>query len=184
MAKSILIMIILLISLYFGSGGYIILQNDLQYENGLLLEEDEVNYKDIPFHNKEVMKAAIQQDLILKVYPYAKKIPSTLCFLITAISFSVIGSIGKIINDSIQKNIKLKDIDNLILIPLQGGIIGIIILGISYTIPIVLTNDNVSLKPISIVFLSLFGGIFYSNFYKWIGDVFNKVVFKDIKEKI
>lgn len=169
--------IIFMIALYFGTGGYIILQNEQLYEKVKTLENKEVEYQGITFYNKETMNAAREQGLIICVYPYAMKIPSFLSFLFTAVSFGIIGALGKVINDTIQQKVKIKDTHNLILIPLQGGIIGIIILGISYTIPIILTNENVSLKPITIVFLSLFGGIFYLNFYDWFTHIINKILF-------
>ncbi|MGQ1788513.1 MULTISPECIES: hypothetical protein [unclassified Saccharicrinis] len=176
--------IIFLAALYIGSGGYIILQNEQLYEKANTLEKKEVTYHGIKFYNKETMNAAREQELIISVYPYAMKIPSFLCFLLTAISFGIIGALGKVINDTIHKKTKFKDTPNLLLVPIQGGIIGIIILGISYTIPIILTNDNVSLKPITIVFLSLFGGIFYLNFYDWFAHMINKVLFsKDDNNK-
>lgn len=169
--------IIFVIALYLGTGGYIILQNKQMYEKAKTLEKKEVDYQGITFYNKEIMSAAREQDLIIYVYPYAMKIPSFLSFLLTAVSFGIIGSLGKVINDTIQKKVKFKDTQNLILVPIQGGIIGIIILGISYTIPIILTNENVNLKPITIVFLSLFGGVFYLNFYDWFTHMVNKVLF-------
>ena len=171
MLKSGLITIIFLIVLYLGSGGFIILQNEQSYEKAFTLERKEVVYESINFYNKEVMIAAREQELIISIYPYATKIPSFLSFLLTAISFGIIGALGKVINDSIQNGTNFKDAPNLLLIPMQGGIIGIIILGISYTIPIILTNENITLKPITIVFLSLFGGIFFLNFYSWITNI-------------
>ncbi|MDN3689348.1 hypothetical protein [Cyclobacterium jeungdonense] len=169
--------IIFITALYFGSGGYIILQNEQLYEKAQTLEKNEVVYKGVTFYNKETMIAAREQDLIIRVYPYAMKIPSFLSFLLTAVSFGIIGALGKVINDTLQKNVIFKETPNLLLVPIQGGIIGIIILGVSYAIPIILTNENVSLKPISIVFLSLFGGIFYMNFYEWFTSVIDRILF-------
>jgi hypothetical protein len=181
MIKNLLIGLITIIALYFGTGGFIILQNEQLYEKAIALEKNEVISEGIPYYNKEVMIAAKQQDLILEIYPYAEKIPSILSFVLTAISFGIIGAIGKVVNDTILKDAKLNDTNNLLLVPIQGGIIGIIILGISYAIPILLSNDNVSLDPVTIVFLSLFGGIFYLNFYKWFTDVIDKALTKKDK---
>ncbi|NMM47759.1 hypothetical protein [Marinigracilibium pacificum] len=171
--------IIFIIALYTGTGGYLILQNEQLYEHAQTLEKKVVRYGKVCFDNKEVMKAALEQDKIAMVYPYALKIPSFLSFLLTAISFGIIGAYGNIINDTIKHKRQFKDTQNLLLVPVQGGIIGIIILGISYTIPVILTNENVSLKPITVVFLCLFGGIFYLKFYDWIISKINKVLFPD-----
>lgn len=180
MTKTGILILFLIIALYFGIGGLIILENDLKYEKAKTLEKKEVYYNNkIKFHNKEVMNAAIQQDHILKIYPYAKQLPSAMSFIITALSFGMIGSIGKVINDSIKNKVRLSETINLLLIPLQGSIIGLIILGISYVIPLLLTSDDVSLKPITIVFLCLFGGIFYLDFYNWLEEIFKKMIFKN-----
>jgi len=194
MNKSFLLGIITLIALYLGTGGFIILQNDQIYikpnvnsrdsdnlRDTVYFKKKQVISKNINYDNKEVLYVAEQQGLILKIYPYADKIPSILCFILTAISFGIIGSVGKVINDSIQNKNELNNAPNLLLIPIQGGFIGLIIIGISYVIPIILTNDSVSLKPVTIVFLSLFGGIFYLNFYNWLMSLINKKIFEDDK---
>ncbi|WP_281226194.1 hypothetical protein [Flavobacterium aquiphilum] len=178
MIKTTIITILFFGALYFGSGGFIVLDNEQQYEKALTLQKKEILYKNIRFYNKEVMESAKQQDLILDFYPYYDRLPSALNFIITAICFGIIGSIGKIINDSIKNETLLHKKTNLLLIPCQGGIIGLIILGVSYTIPVILTSENVTLKPITVVFLSLFSGIFYENFYQWFLKNLNDNVFK------
>jgi hypothetical protein len=178
MIKSIIIAILLLGALYFGSGGFIILENEQQYEKAITSQEKIVALGKAKFYNKEVMVCAEQQDLISIIYPYYNILPDALNFIITAICFGIIGSVGKVINDSIKNEITLYRKTNLLLIPCQGGIIGLIILGISYTIPVILTGENVTLKPITVVFLSLFGGIFYENFYQWFLKNLNDTVFK------
>lgn len=178
MIKSIIITVLFFLALYLGSGGFIVLENEQGYEKALTLQKKEVIYKNITFYNKEVMVAAKQQGLIFDFYPYYDRLPSVLNFIITAICFGIIGSIGKVINDSIKNETILYEKKNLLLIPCQGGIIGLIILGVSYTIPVLLTTDNVTLKPITVVFLSLFSGIFYENFYQWFLKNLNETVFK------
>lgn len=179
MIKNIFLGLILILALYFGTGGFIILQNEQLYESSSVLEAKEVDYHGIKFLNKGILEAAIQQDHILTFYPYAKSIPSALSFIMTAISFGIIGSIGKMINDVVIGKKKLAEVENLLLIPLHGGIIGLIILGISFAIPVLLTSDTESLKPISVVFLSLFGGIFYLQFYTWFSKAVDKVINKE-----
>lgn len=175
--KTFIFFIILAASVYFGTGGFLILQNDQAYEQAKELKQMPVEVDGICFYNREVMIAATQQDLILKIYPYALNIPSFLSFIITALSFGIIGSIGKVINDIIHGERQLNDFPNLLLIPLQGAFIGLIILGISFAIPVILTSENISLKPIAIVILSLFGGIYYRNFYSWITNILEKTLF-------
>jgi hypothetical protein len=179
MIKSIIITVVFVLALYFGSGGFIVLENEQKYEKAIALQKKEVVYKRITFYNKEVMEAAKQQNLIQKFYAYYDQLPSVLNFIITALCFGIIGSIGKVVNDTIKNETILAEKTNLLLIPCQGAIIGLIILGVSYTIPVLLTSENVTLKPITVVFLSLFSGIFYENFYQWFLKNLNENVFKD-----
>lgn len=178
MMKSTAIILLFFGALYFGSGGFIVLENEQKHEKAITLQKKEVLYNNIRFYNKEVMESAKQQDLICEFYPYYQKIPSALNFIITAICFGIIGSIGKVVNDSIKNETILYEKKNLFLIPCQGAIIGIIVLGVSYTIPVILTSENVTLKPITVVFLSLFSGIFYENFYQWFLKNLNDNIFK------
>lgn len=174
--KTTILLLILFTALYFGVGGFIVLQNDQMYDAATKATALPVTVNGIQFRNKEVMETFKEQSLITVIFPYTENIPSALRFVITAISFGIIGSIGKIINDNIQNQTEINSVINLFLIPLQGGIIGVIVLGISYTIPIFLTNDAVTLKPITIVFLSLFGGLFYNRFYQWFSDAVDNIM--------
>jgi hypothetical protein len=177
--KVVLFALIGIIAIYLGVGGFLILRNDQLFNESLALKSSPVTYDGVTFNTKEEMEAVQQQDLILCVFPYADRIPSVLSFLLTAISFGIIGAIGKVINDTIQGGTRLRDVKNLLLITVQGAIIGLIILGVSFTIPVVLTNEKSSLNPVTVVFLSLFGGIYYLKFFNWITNVISKVVFED-----
>lgn len=178
MFKVVYIVLISAIAIYFGTGGFIILQNEQNYEKAITLVEKEVMYQGIKFYNKEVMKSSKQQDLIYKFYPYAEVMPATLSFMITAICFGILGAVGVGVNNSIIRGIKFREYKNLLLVPAQGGFIGLIVIGICYTIPVFLTNENTTLKPITIVILSLFGGVFYMNFYEWFLKSINKIISK------
>lgn len=161
--KSFVLSIVFLIALYFGTGGFLILENDLKV--------NEVRNTKTTSENAQSLKMDLdnllaEQTLIVEIYPYILKLPTVLSFLITAMCFGMMGAIAKVINDIIQARNKVEDTINLLLIPLLGAFIGLIILGVSYALPTLLTNENISLKPISIVFLSLFGGIYYMKFFK------------------
>jgi len=179
--KTIVLGIAFVMALYFGSGGFIYLQNEQNYEAACLLPKKDVTFNSIPYRNKEIMVCSQEQELILSVYPYVHTIPAALRYIITALSFGLIGAIGRLINNTITNGSSLKNTPNTLLVPLQGAIIGLIVLGISYTIPIFLNNGSTSLKPITVVFLSLFGGIFYLEFYPWFTTTL-KNKFIDVKK--
>ncbi|MFL9843313.1 hypothetical protein [Flavobacterium rhizosphaerae] len=170
--------LLILGSLYFGTGGLIYLELEKRYsdaqseavKNKKVSDGKSVVINNIPFNNKKIAEIAKDQFLAEAIYPYVVYIPTFLNFIITAISFGIIGTFAKTINYCITNNTKIADVTNLLLLLIQGACIGFIILGISYAIPTILTNEEVTLKPISIVFLSLIGGIFHEDFYKWLRD--------------
>lgn len=159
--------VVFVLALYLGSGGFIYLQNEQNYEAACAMPAKEVQFGKLRFYNEDAMNCMQEQELILSVYPYVHSIPAALRYIITALSFGMIGAIGRLMNLAIATGSSLKDMRNLLLIPLQGAIIGLIVLGISFTIPIFLNNESTSLKPITVVFLSMFGGISYLEFYPW-----------------
>lgn len=172
MIKTVTLTLVLFLALYFGTGGFLILQNDQTYEDLKATKVTESNKQDIVVGMQNIVD---EQTAIEAIYPYILALPTVLSFLITSICFGIIGSIAKIVNDTIQSKKKITATVNLLLIPIQGGLIGIIILGISYALPVLLTNENISLKPISIVFLSLFGGVYYQNFYSRFLKIVNSI---------
>jgi hypothetical protein len=178
MIRVVFLFIIFLSALYFGTGGFIVLENSQLHEKSLFIEPKPVtdSKSNVTFRNKEDLESALQQDLITKVYPHTPGLPSSLSFIITAICFGIIGAVGATVNTVIQRKSKLREVPNLLLIPIQGAIIGIIVLGISVTLPTILANETVSLKPITVVFLSLFGGIFYLQFYKRFNDAVERFI--------
>lgn len=177
--RNIFVVIIVLISLYIGFGGFIILENEQKYEKALILPEKKAKIGPITWRNKELGQAAKQQQLIKEVFPYQSKIPTVLGFMLTAMAFGVIGSIARVVNTCIKDKKTINEVQNLFLIIVQGMLIGVIILGISYIVPVVLTTEDTALKPITIVFLSLFGGINYENFFNWLTKIIQKKIFKD-----
>lgn len=177
--RNLFVFIIILISLYLGFGGFIILENKQKFDKAMALPEKKVKFGIITFRNKEQGEAGQELKLIQRVFPYAAEIPTVLGFMLTAMAFGVIGSMARVINTCIMDKKTIKEVQNLFLIIAQGMLIGVIILGISYTVPVVLTTEDTALKPITIVFLSLFGGINYENFFNWLTKIIQKKIFKD-----
>jgi len=175
--KIVLMFIFLLLIIYIGVGGMIILENDQRYQkfdDDKNIKSDQIDttkfyvYDSIQFSSKEKMLAYREQYLAEQIFPYLDKLPSFLNFFLTSISFGIIGAFSKVINDSIKKGEPPQGMVNLFLIVTQGGLIGIIVLSISYIVPALLIADGVQLKPLTIVLLSLLGGVFYLEFFEWL----------------
>jgi hypothetical protein len=182
--KTVSIFIFLCLAIYFGVGGLIILENDLKYEKvkqNFKDPRDTTEYSNgkITFKTEEALNAYQQQHLAYQLFPYLKNIPSFLSFFITSISFGVIGAFSKVINDIIKLKQTLAGVSNLFLVLTQGGLIGIIVLGISYLIPKILISEAIILNPITIVLLSLLGGVFYLDFFSWLESLIKKNIYKN-----
>lgn len=183
--KLLFILFMLLGTLYFGMGGMIILENDIEFEKANQIPKDPkdtstyMGASNIPFDTKAKLEAFEEQKLAFNLFPYLKGVPSFFSFAITAICFGAIGAIGKVINDIVrQKEQVLPPLVNLGLIFIQGGIIGLIVLCISYVVPNFLSKEGLTLSPISVVVLSLFGGVCYLDFFAWVESVIKRNVSK------
>lgn len=182
--KILYILIILSAAIYFGAGGLIILENDLKYEMAKKVSndtQDTVEYKNsrgVIFKTKEALEASDQQDLAFKIFPHLNDIPSFLSFFITSVCFGVIGVFGTLVNTTIISKDALPPLVSLILVTIQGFLIGILVLSISYVIPNILISETVSLNPIAIVVLSLLGGVCYKDFFSWLESAVRRTVIK------
>jgi hypothetical protein len=157
----------LILCLYFGIGGFCILEMQKRkiehYEKGNFNGSDAVG--------KEIMKDI---GFTFNIFPHTRKIPSILNFILTSICFGTIGAIGAIFNVIILGKEKVDKVRNILLIPVQGALIGFIMLGFSYLLPLLITSGDVELKPIFVVIFSLIAGMYHHEFYNWVGEFFKK----------
>jgi hypothetical protein len=152
------------------------------------------NLKNIEFNRVELQKDTINRnigeiDIITrydrakfmeikkqpKLYKWLFKLPNLVGALILACSFGLIGGLVDLVLQVKNNSTAVEDL-KYFSTPLLGCFSGIAVLGLSYLIPSLLVSDNQTLKPESLIFLSLFGGIFSKDLFEKVQLNFKKLL--------
>ncbi len=131
------------------------------------------------FLNKRAYKTSLLVEEINKwnnYFIWANRFPNFINILIGSASFCIIGiMIFFLKKDLIDK--EMVDIKYILLMPFLGILTSFVILGVSYLVPNLITQDPGKLKPIPLMMISLFVGIFLKEFYTRISNYFSKNTF-------
>lgn len=166
----------LVVGVYFGSGGIIKLENDNHLKKLIgNIDTIAIEYKGIRFKNKLSMLSRIESDELEQIYPWTNSVPSFLSYLITACSFSLIGSITGMIYSVVLQGKTIHDL-KYISNPLLGLLTGILVLGVSVIVPSLFLTESADIRPTSLMFICLFCGLFMERFFNGVSKGFNKII--------
>ena len=115
----------------------------------------------------ETEKADLAEQLenFYALFPWLERLPDLISLLITSCAFCLLGSLIMLFLQVLRKTTKLED-ENLLLIAITGFLTGFVVLGLSYLIPLVVVRDEKMIRPISLMFFSLFAGLYSNRFYE------------------
>lgn len=104
------------------------------------------------------------------IFSHFYQLPIELIYFITSCAFGVIGGIIRVVRLAIERK-SLSD-SGYFKFPIMGVMVGILVLGISYLLPTFLSTSETKIDSTSLMFLSLFGGLFSSIFFNRLESVF------------
>jgi hypothetical protein len=177
---TIILLLWLSIGLYFGIGGLSRAKLDETLEK---LEEDKieltknkinVSYDGLTFETKYELNYYLEAESIETSFPWATRISSFMGLIFTSFSFGLIGSLISIIKEVVFQNLEINR-TKYISYPLLGILTGLVVLGLSYLLPTILIENQNQLRPITLMFLSLFAGMFCEKFYEKLSVYFNNI---------
>jgi len=166
----------LLLALYIGAGGWVAADVDRTIQEMHTNPDDttSVKFDDITYANRTELRRALLLKQRDAWFPWLSSIPTFLGLLLTAIAF---GSVGGVIH--VVKGITFPDntaqSPSIFLHGLFGGIIGLLLLGLSYVLPTALTTTSSDPHPTSLFFLCLFGGMFSEKVHAWLGSLVDSI---------
>jgi hypothetical protein len=164
-------------------------------------------YNGIIFENKEEIRDYVAQEnweasLSMKFSKIKKQIlgdfGGSLVFILTAISFGVIGTLTEQIKrivvckrernrakrngQNVQCDYILEDI-SILYRPLFGGLVGFMALGVTSLIPMLLqtTTEYNVIRPTSLLFLCFFSGVMSDEIYEWLISMMRNFFKKQLK---
>jgi H+/Cl- antiporter ClcA len=170
----------LLAGLYFGIGGITRVNVDETLDN--LNQDKDKLLKDtltakvgvITVSNQYELKYVTEYANLEHYFAWTIKIPKFTAFLITAMCFGLLGAVISIIKALAFGATKLND-SKWISEPLLGLLTGLVVLGLSYILPTLLTKGGIDIRPLTLMFLCLFCGIYTEKFYNTLSSAFDKI---------
>ncbi len=181
-----IIIILLSSALYLGIGG----MGKIEFRDSLkewsvkkpdISDTAKVNYNGLSFDNSiEMNKSDIAEEYIMfiKIFFWAEHIPDVVCLLITCCAFSLLGSIIWLLRDCLVSKTELCN-QKYLLHCLLGFLTGFFVLGLTYVLPTVLLKGDSQFRPISLMFFSLFAGMYSFSFYNKLSTLFEKKIFSE-----
>ena len=180
------IIIWLCIGLYFGTGSYSNIQNRIDKKDAdkawQTIDTSKTTKYEIALKKAALDDARENEKAILNLYPFISKFPNALISLITVFAFGILGSIINLLKQIVLEDKKPTDL-KFVAEPLLGMLTGFVIIGLSILVPNTLATSDVELKPMSLMFLSLFSGFFSKRFYVFLSDLFDRIFKKNTDAK-
>jgi len=138
--------------------------------------KEPVIYKGINYESEDVVKIIMRYEIAEYIFPFIYKIPNPICLFFAAIAFGYLGGLIKVLYDIIRinKGISCKTLCSLAMSSLSG----LLILGISYVIPSALTASDITLRPLTLLFLCLFSGLFSEQTVSWLQKLYESKIIK------
>lgn len=173
-------------SLYLGSGGITSLElaaeetriNELVVDANdtipVILDEKEFKSRSEAIVYLEDKQFKENKKLAEGIFPWLNLPYTFLSLLITSFAFGSLGGSISVLRDITLDKPKI-DEAKIFSKPILGGGCGVVILSISYILPVLIVTGETQIRTISIVFVSLFGGLFTEHFYLWLSTVFGKI---------
>jgi len=133
-------------------------------------------YKNVTYESKEVAKIIIRYEIAEKIFPLIDKMPNPICLFFSAIALGYLGGLIKVLYEIIRLNIEVSS--STLCSLAMSSLSGLLILGASYVIPSALTASNVTLKPLSLLFMCLFAGLFSEQTVSWLQKKYGPIITK------
>jgi hypothetical protein len=127
----------------------------------------------VPFDNEYNYKYYILIRQYLQIFPWFEKVPIMLGTFFTAMSFGLLGAIAKIILSIVKGQISPVSA-RIWSEPVLGIFVGIAVLGLSFVLPNILIISTDTIRPLTLMFLTFFCGLYAEKFFDILSNLFSK----------
>ena len=169
--KTVIIVTLILVgcaSLYVGLSGWAKINFDQSLTQKDVVDSktsESVDYDNINFKNLAALRREREVERIRSFSPWIESLPEPLSFVLASLSFGCLGGVLA----AFRKILVQRGAIDLSLLGLAflSSFNGLLVLGISYVVPAALTANKVEIRPLTLLFLSLFAGLFSDYFFEW-----------------
>lgn len=131
------------------------------------------------YRNILEMQASEEYDKMVVFFPLQETAGSTLIYLITLISFGILGSIVKILLTNVFENVKISDA-NVYTFPILGGLSGLLVIVVSELLPefkYKSGNDKLFFG------MALIGGLYTKVIFEWLNMKVQNFISNNLEKK-
>ena len=167
----------LLLFLYFGVGAYLgayLHVSSTSSEPTIKHSSSRVIYQGVEFNSIEDVKEVLKREPVGIYFPWVFSLPFIATILILAFCSGAFGGIFRIFKELGIDKRNIAEIP-VVYMSFCAGFTGLMVLGVSYLLPSMLTASKNTPWPISIMFLSIFGGFFPETTMKWLEKLSKKL---------
>jgi hypothetical protein len=165
-----------LAGLYFGMAGWVKVEADAVTEAAWKTPTGKpVEYKGVVFNSVEDLRAfQARSQAESSIFGWIIGLPAPLPVVISALGFSVLGSIFRVLWQC-RATQRWPGPGDILLPQALGMLMSLLLLAVSYLLPAALTVDGQTLRPASLIFIALFAGAFADLVYTWVESVAKKL---------
>jgi hypothetical protein len=163
-----------LLALYLASAGWVRveLQTALRESGKAPRADTQVEFEGMTFANEAARNRFLAIREAETYFPWTQKLPNQVSLIITAMSFGFLGGVIKLLFLTVSSDPEpVRTYASLAL----SAMTGLVILAISFALPAALTEAEVTVRPVVLLFLCLFGGIFSNHLLLWLQEQFGKL---------
>lgn len=161
--------------LYFGISGYLALLLDDQKKAWAIAPENPRTIENQDYRNIEEWVWEQNKNSVANIFPWLEKVPPIMNPVIAAICFGILGGATRVIKEiSFDPEVSLANA-KVVSTPVLGMLTGVIMLGVSSLVPALFIAEGTDIRPLTLIFLALFAGLFGVRFYDWLGSLFNTI---------
>jgi hypothetical protein len=162
----ILVIVWLIVGGYLGSAGWarVELEQEIKVQQG---PAGQIVCDGVTFESIETCQHYLRDKQMGALFPWLQQVPPLFGLLLLGFGFGCLGGSMRALAESVQHGEELT-LSKAIDLPLFGGLLGVMVLGIVYLVPAALTINESVLRPAALLFLAILGGAFSTRVYTWV----------------
>jgi hypothetical protein len=163
-----------LLALYVGIGGWTAFE--LRTERRVAMMQPSgtsVTYRGAVYRSMDELAVELEDERAARWFPWIRTAPKFLALSLSCFAFGALGAILRLIRMLGTTDARPSTVAT---IPISGGLLGIVLLGLAYIIPSAIVQaSDIVVRPISVFAICMLGGLFSDEVIAWIKSTLNKV---------
>src|SRR5262249_6921102 len=124
-------------------------------------------YRGVSYADRAEALAAMREDELNTMFPWIVRTPAPLAMIVLAMAFGFLGGSARIVKEMTLAGQRFDGLRTW-LTAHHGAAVGLPLLGLSVLVPAALAPGIKTVRPVALLFLCFFGGMFSDHFDAWL----------------